>query len=145
MPRESCLYLGPYVRWCFPADPDPFVEGGPAEYLGNATKLWETPLHWNLRSNFVLEVEIDGVRKVHLCCAPHEDRPGRPSRRLFMSWGINTAHYKPDGLDLDLLEVDRKKEIEWLRHAFRIELEEWAMRFGIVPTYHWGLLVWYEP
>ena len=145
MPRESCLSVGPYARWCFPVEPDPFAEGGPAYFLGENTELWDAPLCWNLRSNFTLEVETDGVRKVHLCCAPRQPPLGRPSQRLFMHWGINTGYYTPIGLDLDLLAVDRQKEMEWFHKEFRVELDGWVTRFGISPTFHWGVLVWYEP
>ena len=62
-----------------------------------------------------------------------------------MHWGINTSYYTPIGLDLDLLAVDRQKEIEWFHQEFRVELDEWVIRFGISPTFHWGVLVWYEP
>jgi hypothetical protein len=147
MARESCLYHGPYARWRFPVRHyDLFTEGGPLEHLGDEIELWDTPLQWNHRNNFMLEVETDGVRQVHLCCVPNEPRPGRPARQLYMNWGIHAEKYVPDGLDLDLLSVDRPREIDWFRQAFRIELDEWHLRFGgLMPTFHWGLLVWYEP
>jgi hypothetical protein len=62
-----------------------------------------------------------------------------------MNWGIHTDNGVPDGLELDLLTVDQNQEIDWFQRAFRPELDEWARQFRIVPTYHWGLLFWFEP